>query len=470
MSKPVVKYATVCSGIEAPSVAVHNAGLNWKPVWFSEIEEFPSRVLAHHYPNVPNLGDMTKLHEREEYQQSAFNVLIGGTPCQSFSMAGLRRGLDDERGNLALEFIRILADKRPRFFVWENVPGVLSSNGGRDFAAILAGFTGKSIQPPKSGWRNAGIIEGIAAAYGVAWRVLDAKYFGVAQQRRRVFVVGFLGDWRTASAVLFEQGSLPGYPKPRKKTRQKDAGNAGSSAAFRYQNSQVGLVPATEAATVLSSSSGTDERSVPAYVVADARNAKVGHTVPTLQAVAGKETVNGTPLCFDAQQITSPTNSSNPSPDISPTLTALGLPTVIATGQANTEIVSDGDPSLTCNHEAPIVFGWQNSARQGLSASGEQSSTLDKSKVQALQSSGQIRRLTPVEFARLQGFPDGYCRIPLRKYPQKYVTKLRPADRWDGCTLMAADGPQYKAYGNSMAVPVVAWILKRIDHLLNIQA
>ena len=293
--------------------------------------------------------------------------------------------------------------------------------------------------------------------------MLDAKYFEVAQQRRRIFVVGFLGDWRVASAVLFEPGSLPGHPKPRKKAGQKDAGNAGSSAAFRYQNSQVGLVPATVTSTVLSSSSGTDERSVPAYIIADARNGKVGHTVPTLQAVAGKETVNGTPF-------TSPTNGSNPSPNISPTLTARGLPTVIATGQANAEVVSDGSTSLTCNHEAPIVFGWQSSAHQSLSASDGHSSTLDKSKVQALQTSGDIRRLTPREFARLQGFPDNYCRIPLRTYPKPGITKLRPADRWDGCTLMAADGPQYKAYGNSMAVPVVAWIFKRIDHLLNIQA
>jgi len=218
-------YATVCSGIEAPTVAWHSLG--WQPVWFSEIEPFPCKVLNHHYPHVPNLGDMTKLNEHEEYRSTPIDLFCGGTPCQSFSIAGLRGGLDDERGNLALEFARILLRKQPRWFIWENVPGVFSSftnetespvwvengqgNGDNevfetaDFAAILNGF------------RECG--------YSCAYRVLDAQYFGVPQRRRRVFVVGYLGNnWRAPYAVLFEPESLRRDFTPGPGARQEFAG------------------------------------------------------------------------------------------------------------------------------------------------------------------------------------------------------------------------------------------------------
>lgn len=221
-------YATVCSGIEAPSIAWGKLS-NWRPVWFSEIDEFPCKVLNHHYPDIPNLGDMTKLNTNEIYKKSNIDLLCGGTPCQSFSPAGLRKGLADKRGALAIEFIRILADKRPKWFIWENVPGVLTSGGGRDFASILGGFVGRSIKPPKRGWRNAGIIEGIQQAYGIAWRVLDSQYFGVPQRRRRVFIVGYLGDWRAAAAVLFEQQSFYRVISKSTETGKKNTPNAGKS-------------------------------------------------------------------------------------------------------------------------------------------------------------------------------------------------------------------------------------------------
>ena len=204
-----MRYATVCSGIEAPSQAWH--GLGWKPVWFSEIEAFPSAVLNHHYPEVPNLGDMTKLNKDERYQKSAgaIDVFCGGTLCQSFSVAGLRKGLADPRGNLALHFLRIVDDLRPRWVVWENVPGVLSSSGGRDFGSFL-GALGQ-------------------LGYGFAYRVLDAQYFGVAQRRRRVFVVGYIGGWRGAAAVLFDTESLRGNPPPSREAGQRTAGTLAQS-------------------------------------------------------------------------------------------------------------------------------------------------------------------------------------------------------------------------------------------------
>jgi DNA (cytosine-5)-methyltransferase 1 len=191
-----MKYLSLCSGIEAATVAWHPLG--WEAVAYSEIERFPSEVLAHHYPSTPNLGDMTKF--KEWNFESDVDLLVGGTPCQSFSVAGLRKGLDDPRGNLMLTYLAIADKYKPQWIVWENVPGVLSSNGGKDFGVFL-GALGE-------------------LGYGFAYRILDAQYFGVAQRRRRVFVVGHLGDWRAAAAVLFERHSLQGHPAPSREKGQ----------------------------------------------------------------------------------------------------------------------------------------------------------------------------------------------------------------------------------------------------------
>jgi DNA (cytosine-5)-methyltransferase 1 len=179
-----MNYLSVCSGVEAASVAWEPLG--WKAVGFSEIEAFPSAVLNHHYPTVPNFGDMTKFEEWS--LNEPVDLLVGGTPCQSFSIAGLRKGLADERGGLALTYCRMLDHYKPRWFVWENVPGVLSSSGGRDFGSFLGAVA--------------------ELGYGFSYRVLDSSYFGVAQTRRRVFVVGYLGDWRPPANVFFESEVL----------------------------------------------------------------------------------------------------------------------------------------------------------------------------------------------------------------------------------------------------------------------
>ncbi len=182
-------YGSVCSGIEAASVAWHPLG--WRASFLSEIEAFPRSVLAHHYPETPLHGDFTTISAG---QYEPIDLLVGGTPCQSFSIAGLRGGMGDGRGNLALEYLKLADRLRPRWLVWENVPGVLSTNGGRDFGSILGGM--------------------VELGYGFAYRVLDAQFFGVAQRRRRVFVVGYAGDWRRAAAVLFERESLGWNPSP----------------------------------------------------------------------------------------------------------------------------------------------------------------------------------------------------------------------------------------------------------------
>ena len=222
-----MKYGSVCSGIEAASVAWESLG--WQAQWYSEIEHFPSAVLAHRFPTVPNLGDMTQIHNSEHFNGNSIDILVGGTPCQSFSVAGLRKGLDDTRGQLMLTFCELAARKRPRWVVWENVPGVLSSNKGEDLASFLGLLTGREIHPPVGGWKNSGVVEGIGSAYGVAWTVLDAQHFGVAQRRRRIFAVGYLGDWRPAAAVLFEHYRLSGDIKEGRKKRKTTSSDAQGS-------------------------------------------------------------------------------------------------------------------------------------------------------------------------------------------------------------------------------------------------
>ena len=175
-----MNYLSVCSGIEAASVAWKDLG--WKAVAFSEIESFPSEVLKHHYKETPNLGDMNNY---DQWKIDSIDLLVGGTPCQSFSVAGLRQGLKDPRGNLMLTYLGIADRYRPRWLVWENVPGVLSSNGGRDFGTFLGAL--------------------VDLGYGFAFRILDAQWFGVAQRRKRVFVIGYLGNAECAAKVLFER-------------------------------------------------------------------------------------------------------------------------------------------------------------------------------------------------------------------------------------------------------------------------
>lgn len=195
-----MKYASVCSGVEAASLAWMPLG--WKPIWFSEIEPFPCAVLEERFPNVPNLGDMTKI-EGEKYRGTV-ELLVGGTPCQGFSVAGKQGGINDPRSALCLAYCRLLETMRPRWFVWENVPGVFSTNGGEDFRAFL-----RKIDE---------------IGYSCAWRVLDAQYVrvdgfarAVPQRRRRVFVVGHSsGDWRYPASVLFEPGCLSGDTPPRR--------------------------------------------------------------------------------------------------------------------------------------------------------------------------------------------------------------------------------------------------------------
>lgn len=404
-----MKYATVSSGIEAPSVAWHPLG--WQPVFFSEIDRFPSRVLAHHYPDVPNLGDMTRFNEWSDY---AIDVFCAGTPCQSFSVAGLRKGLADPRGNLMLTYLAIAARYRPKWLVWENVRGVLSSNGGRDFGTFLGGLA--------------------ECGYGFAYRVLDAQYFGVAQRRRRVFIVGHLGDWRPAAAVLFERDSLCGNPAPRRKTGQ------GVAAGFECGPSGGGF---TDIAATLDTrcKDGPIRNQLGNGVIQHSSTGEVAHCL-NAGGMGRQDYETETMVCH-------PINTQ-----IAMRHNAMGEGTGFGIGDSS-------DPSFTlqANHSHAVAYSLDslssNSMKSDNPHSGCHVSAVaktidttrpDPSKNQgghAIVSNAAVRRLTPRECERLQGFPDDYTLIP-----------------------KAADGPRYKALGNSMAVPVMRWVGQRIQEVM----
>lgn len=336
------RYGSVCSGIEAVSVAWQPLGL--VPAWYAEIDRFACALLAHHYPHVPNLGDLLQLPARMlAGELEAPDILVGGTPCQAFSLAGLRQGLADPRGALTLRYVElanaidhIRAGERrpPAVLLWENVPGVLSDRGNA-FGCLLAGLAGEHapLCPPRPRWSHAGLVLGPRRT--VAWRVLDAQYFGLAQRRQRVFVVASARAGFDPAEVLFEREGL-----------RRD------SAPLRSPQQNI-------ASTLTTRNAGGD----------------LGCLQPVMP-----------PLC-------------------------------LAHGQAGAELLVDGAPTLTCNHEAPIL-------------------------VQSM----AVRRLMPVECEALQGFWRNYTRIPWRGTEAEHCP----------------DAPRYKALGNSMAVPCIAWIGRRL--------
>ena len=255
-----VNYGSVCSGVESATAAWMPLG--WKAAWFSEIEPAACSTLKANYPKVPNLGDMTKYKEWPKDGKFAIDLLVGGTPCQSFSVAGLRRGLNDPRGNLCLVYLGILDKYRPRWCVWENVPGVLSatsldaSDPLPPKISLGMGCDGKEMEIEDDiigeevhafNCFLAGLSE---LGYEWSYRVLDAQYFGVPQRRRRVFVVGHLGDWRCAAAVLFDSESVSGNPPPSREARKEAArgveGGAYSASGDGYWRDGIGALRARE--------------------------------------------------------------------------------------------------------------------------------------------------------------------------------------------------------------------------------
>jgi DNA (cytosine-5)-methyltransferase 1 len=417
-----MKYGSVCSGIEAATAAWH--GLGWEPSFFSEIEKFPRAVLAHHYPHVPLHGDFTTI-KGDQYEP--IQLLVGGTPCQSFSVAGLRGGLDDDRGNLALEFLRLADRTRPRWLVWENVPGVLSSNGGRDFGSIIGGM--------------------VQLGYGIAYRILDAQYFGVAQRRRRVFVVGYLGDWRRAAAVLFERHSLQGHPAPRREAGQKPAptisarptGVGGLGTDFDLDG---GLV----ARCVTTREGRRHDPSLETFITGTLCNNGKAAGSATQQ-----DAVNGFLVPIIAGTMKSCASGGGQSNSADHAAAGYMIPVAVQSSQSGVR-VHETHATLDANNGSrrhngvvvPVAFA-QNTRDEvrEMPVIGALAAQPGMKQTSYVRTAMQVRRLTPRECERLQGFPDDYTLIPWRGKP-------------------AADGPRYKALGNSMAVPVMRWIGERI--------
>jgi len=388
-----MNYLSVCSGIEAATVAWHPLG--WNPVGFSEIETFPSLVLKHHYPQVTNFGDMTKFKEWQI--ESNVDVFVGGTPCQSFSVAGLRKGLDDPRGNLMLTYLAIAKQYRPRWLVWENVPGILSSADGRDFGSFLGGLA--------------------ICGYGFAYRVLDAQYFGVAQRRKRVFVVGYLGDWRPAAAVLFERESLSGYPAPRREKGQEVAGTIAARFGISRNNHE-------ECVT----------HRVYENHPADSRVKELDEVCSTVTSRWG----------------TGGGNAPMVSQETVGTLCADSHPGAYSGQDAYTgRLVAQPVSAYSIREDAKANTFSATELQVSVALKALQPSTQSHHAQTFISQQMAVRRLTVIECERLQGFPDHYTDIKPKGKP-------------------TSDGPRYKALGNSMAVPVMAWIGQKIQKVEDI--
>ena len=470
-----MKFLSVCSGIEAASVAFNPLG--WKALAFSEVATFPRAVLKHHYPDVPLYGDFTVLKD-EPWIVDA-DMLCGGCPCQSFSVAGLRQSLADDRGNLTLQFI-LLADaidnlrrdagREPAWVLYENVPGILSTSDNA-FGAFLGGLCGRdaAIDEPEGGWTNAGVVNGPSRC--AAWRTLDAQYFGVAQRRKRVFVLalGGAGRWAAADALLPITESMSWNPAP---SRGKGERPAPTIASRPSGGGGLGTDFDLDGGLIANALTDRPDRG--------GGNSEGQRLIPV---VAGTMKA-----CAQSGGFSNSADHAS---------AGYMIPVVMAHGQPNAEVVSDGEPSLTCNHEAPIVFkirgggegtgerGGTVGAGGGVGYLGQEEcaftlSTHEDQHVMAPMAVAQnqrgelrlsttspqrgagggkpgegypaaivgmaVRRLTPRECERLQAFPDDYTMIPWRG---------KPAEQ-------CPDGPRYKGIGNSWATVVPEWIGRRI--------
>ena len=507
---PII-YGSVCSGIEAATKAWHPLGMH--PVWFAEIEPFPSAVLAHHYPDVPNHGDMTKLAALVLAGKiPAPDVLVGGTPCQAFSVAGMREGLTDPRGALTIKYVE-LADavdyvragqrKPASVIVWENVPGVLSDKGNA-FGCFLGTLAGEDceLQPSGKKWQDAGCVYGPKRT--IAWRILDAQYFGLAQRRRRVFVVASARDGFDPIEVLFEREGVRRDTAPRRNERKDAAacltaslGHCGgmpdcgvtpggrlaygggntsgpidSAACLTAKGMRIDFEVETfvvhgtqdpcvsDMAFALGRNSG-QENAVIAYTCKD-YGADAGELSPTLRAMnyldshanAGGQVAIAYPIQNATRGKSQNGTGTGEVADPMYTLDQGSQHAVCITGEITHTLKAEGfDGSEDgTGRGQPIVTAYSTKLHHtSVNGAGklyeEYTASLDASSPQpTLLIPSQVRRLTPRECERLQGFPDNYTLIPWRGKP----------------TRDCPDGPRYKAIGNSKAVTVVRWIGRRL--------
>ena len=433
-----MRYLSVCSGIEAASVAWHDMG--WTPVGFSEIEPFPCEVLKQRFPNVKNYGDLTN-YEQWDIEPGTVDVLVGGPPCQAFSVAGLREGMADPRGNLSLIYFGLVKRIKPKWILYENVPGLLSARSGSDFSALLSALA--------------------ECGYGFAYRMLDSQHFGLAQRRQRIFIVGCRsGDWRHSAAVLFDgPGSFGHFKKGEdegKETASPSGASVGTASRINCQPDGIsGTVtnkwhkgsggPAgdehynlivrgvsEQASQLLYENHPNDSRVTGPHDIAPtiaARFGTGGGNVPFVQ------NVSGVAIPIDTRNATRDADKRD------------------AINRQGVGIGDEGDPcgTITSSHISAVAFQPGNLARRaGSDPSTEVFPTLSKD-------SGDqnphvaipmgVRRLLPSECESLQGFPKNWTRISWKGKPPE----------------QCPDGPRYKAIGNSMATNCMKWIGRRIQ-------
>ncbi len=476
-----MRFLSLFSGIEAASTAWEPLG--WEPVAFSEIEPFPCAVLAHHWPHIPNLGDVTQIEMKHIKKLGAIDIVIFGSPCQDLSVAGKRKGLQGERSGLFRSAIRIIRWARKhnglRFALWENVPGAFSTNSGRDFAAVVREMSGADVGVPSDGWKNTGVAFGREGF--TEWSVLDAQWFGVPQRRRRVFALSDFGSWRDRPPILFERESLCGNPAP---SREKGEGTAADVAPSitssgppfsRTGNSRVetealvttfstpalGDVREDEIASTMQAKTGSaGETQNPAYVATYRKPRRVQSTTDHESWV--EDDIANTINTFDVGDVRSTTavafnwqedRTFKVGEQANPLRASQTEAIAVRTAQTSVNGIGVSDVAHTLDGVQGQAVAFTADVKQVQWASGGGEIENDTAQAiranpetnyQFLRQQMQVRRLTPVECCRLQGFSDDHLDITYRNKP-------------------APDGAKYKALGNSMAVPVIRWIGKQIS-------
>ena len=478
-----MNYGSICSGVEAASLAWRSLG--WTPKFFAEVEPFPSAVLCERFGatrplrpldpadaenakdrklreswagqiaelpvvgKIPNLGDFTRIR-KTDYDEN-IDLLVGGTPCQSYSVAGLRKGLADPRGNLALEFVRLAYRTGVRWVVWENVPGVLSSGNGKDFAGFLSLLCGWELDVPKRGWKNSGIVTPAPGCFGLAWRILDAQYTrvpefprAIPQRRRRLFVVGYLDSWRYPAQVLFD-GEMRGGNTPPRRTKRQGIAAVAESRADTTEPDGNGLKSPDRDCFDIRKSDAVEHELSPTLIATDYKGGKAvcfeHHAqdarikpVEVAQTISARMGTGGNNLPLVQETIGFIKNDAGGEQqgyweNVFPTVRSQVIPAVaIAENIIGRKVENGGN---------------------GVGAKEELSYTLNATGVHGVAYNGAVRRLLPVECERLMGFPDHHTRIPWKGKPEEYCP----------------DAPRYKACGNSMCVNVMSWIGRRIETL-----
>ena len=511
-----MNFISLCSGIEAASVAF--GPLGWKAIAFSEIEGFPSAVLAHHYPTVRNYGDMSLFRDWPDELFADADAIVGGPPCQSFSMAGARRGLNDARGNLTLIYVDLLnhADairskygKPPVVALYENVPGILSDKTNA-FGCLVAGLAGEDVPavPPGKRWTDAGCVFGPERA--VAWRLFDAQFFALAQRRRRVFVVASARPGFDPAAVLFEWDSVRRDTAPSRDAGQNAAGSRTASAGRRggvsepergqlipdisqcittgtgqrYDPETETILPGTahtlrgEGFDASEDGTGRGTPLVPvATAIRTANTSANGHGIsPELAHTLDR--AQGQCVAFDTTQITSAANRSNPKhgDPCHPLAAGAHAPAIAFDSRQDPVSSEEVFGALGCASPQAQAVAFQSS-QSGLRV-GDTHATLDANngprRHNGVLSDMKVRRLTPEECEALQGFPRGYTRIPgwsgwramdATETPEQCAAEgmeVRQNKRTGKWRVKDVDGPRYRALGNSWPVPVVTWIGRRM--------